>query len=42
VGYVLPYSIDTNYGGQFDMPITVTKVEVNKQVDPSVFEMPKQ
>ena len=42
IGYVLPYSIDTNYGGQFDMPITVTKVEVNKEVDPSVFEMPKQ
>lgn len=42
VGYIMPFSIDTNYGGQFDMPITITKVEVNKQIDPSAFDMPKQ
>jgi hypothetical protein len=42
VGLVMPYSIDTNYGGQFDMPITVKKVEVNKEIDPSTFDMPKQ
>jgi len=42
IGYILPYSIDTNYGGQMDVPITITKVEVNKEIDPSAFEMPKQ
>jgi hypothetical protein len=41
-GFVVPYSIEVNYGGQFNMPITVKKVEINKQVDPSIFEMPKQ
>jgi hypothetical protein len=42
IGYVMPYSIDTNYGGQFEMPITIKKVEVNKEIDPSTFAMPKQ
>jgi len=42
IGYILPYSIDTNYGGQMDVPITITKVEVNKEIDPSAFDMPKQ
>jgi outer membrane lipoprotein-sorting protein len=42
IGYVMPYSINTNYGGQFEMPITIKKVEVNKEIDPSAFEMPKQ
>jgi hypothetical protein len=41
VGFLLPYSIDIDLGGQFSLSITVKKVELNKPVDPSVFEMPK-
>lgn len=41
-GITVPWSIETSYGGQFSMPITVTKFEVNKPVDPAIFEMPKQ
>jgi len=41
-GNAIPWKIETDYGGQFTMPITVTKVEVNKPVDASIFEMPKQ
>ena len=41
-GTVVPWKIETDYGGQFTMPITITKVEVNKPVDPSIFDMPKQ
>ena len=40
VGISIPYSrqIDT---GQFSMKSTVSKAEVNKDVDPSIFNMPK-
>ncbi len=40
-GYVMPFSqtIDT---GQFSLSTTITKVEVNKPVDPAVFNAPKQ
>jgi len=40
-GFIFPYTIDTNFG-QFSYTTTVTKVEINKPVDPSVFAMPKQ
>jgi outer membrane lipoprotein-sorting protein len=40
-GYLLPYSIDMDFGGQFSFSITVKKIELNKTIDPAVFEMPK-
>ena len=40
-GYMVPYSIDVDLGGQFQLTVTVKKVEVNKTIDPAVFEMPK-
>lgn len=40
-GYLLPYSIDVDFGGQFSLNITVKKIELNKTIDPAVFEMPK-
>jgi len=40
-GYLLPYSIDLDFGGQFSLSITVNKIELNKTIDPAVFEMPK-
>lgn len=40
-GYVLPYSLQVNYGPEFSFTSTVTKVEFNKPVDPKIFDMPK-
>ncbi|HKD75729.1 MAG TPA: hypothetical protein VKB76_09550, partial [Ktedonobacterales bacterium] len=41
VGYLLPYAIDLDFGGQFSLSIAIKKVELNKTIDPTVFEMPK-
>ena len=41
LGYLLPYSIDLDFGGQFQLSISMKKVELNKTIDPSIFEMPK-
>ncbi len=41
LGITLPYAIDVNLGGQFEIAIAVKKVELNKTVDPAVFAMPK-
>ena len=39
-GLVVPYTMGIDMG-QFNLKSTTAKVEVNKAVDPSVFEMPK-
>jgi hypothetical protein len=39
-GNTLPNNIDTDYGGQFQLTIVVKKVEINKAVDPKIFDMP--
>jgi hypothetical protein len=41
LGYVIPYAIDVDLGGQFQLTIAVKKVELNKTIDPAVFAMPK-
>lgn len=41
VGYLVPYAIDVDLGGQFQLSIAVKKVEVNKTIDPTIFDMPK-
>jgi hypothetical protein len=41
VGYVIPYAVAIDFGGQFSLTIAVKKVELNKTIDPAVFEMPK-
>ena len=41
VGYMVPYAIDVDLGGQFSLTVTVKKVELNKTIDPVVFDMPK-
>lgn len=40
-GFMLPYSLDIDFGGNFQLSITVKKIELNKTIDPAVFEMPK-
>jgi outer membrane lipoprotein-sorting protein len=39
-GLMMPYSISTDFG-QGTLAITIQKVEVNKQIDPTIFDMPK-
>ncbi len=41
VGYMVPYAMDIDLGGQFSLTITVKKVELNKTIDPAIFDMPK-
>ena len=41
VGYMIPYAMDVDFGGQFSLSIAVKKVELNKTIDPAIFEMPK-
>lgn len=41
VGFLMPYAVDIDFGGQFGLNIVIKKVELNKTVDPAIFEMPK-
>lgn len=41
-GYVVPYAIESNLPQGMTMTATVKKVDVNKDVDPKIFDMPKQ
>ncbi len=38
-GWVLPQQVDVDLGGQFSMTGQMSKVEINSQVDVSIFEM---
>jgi len=40
VGFMVPYAIDIDLG-QFQLSVAVKKVELNKTIDPAVFQMPK-
>lgn len=39
-GITIPYTISTDFGGAFSFTSKVTKVEVNKEIDPKIFDMP--
>ncbi|HMF70365.1 MAG TPA: hypothetical protein VK616_02765 [Flavitalea sp.] len=39
-GFVMPYAMEVDFGG-FQMSSVVKKVEINKEIDPKIFEMPK-
>lgn len=41
VGYLVPYAVAIDLGGQFSLNLAVKKLELNKTIDPAVFEMPK-
>jgi hypothetical protein len=38
-GNTMPFTIEINYGGQFTVASNVKKVQVNKDVDPKIFDM---
>ena len=40
IGYVVPTTLSVN-NGAYDVTISYTKVEVNKEVDEKIFEIPK-
>lgn len=40
-GFVMPYTLNTDIGGQFQLVTKVTKADFNTAVDPKIFEMPK-
>jgi hypothetical protein len=37
---VVAHKIDTDMGGNFSFSATVNKVEINKEIDPKIFDMP--
>jgi hypothetical protein len=39
IGYIIPFTIDINYGGGFNLTSNVRKVQFNTDVDPKIFEM---
>jgi hypothetical protein len=39
-GISVPFKIETNYGGQFFLTETVSKVDINQPVDPAIFVKP--
>ncbi|HEY5409010.1 MAG TPA: hypothetical protein VIJ92_18100, partial [Ginsengibacter sp.] len=39
-GYVMPFKIDLDLG-QFQLSYVVNKVDINKEIDPAIFDMPK-
>ena len=39
-GIQIPYSSETNYGGQFFLNANITKVDVNQPIDPAIFAKP--
>ena len=39
-GYAMPFTLETDYGGQFFLTAKISKVEINQPVDPVVFAKP--
>jgi hypothetical protein len=39
-GWVVPQSTEFDFGGQFSMTMKLKKIEINKEVDLKIFEMP--
>jgi hypothetical protein len=40
-GYMIPYAIDVDFGGQFQLSVAIKKVVLNMTIDPAIFVMPK-
>ncbi len=41
VGYVMPFVSESNFSDQFYITSKISKIEINKEIDPSVFSMSK-
>ncbi|MDP4129276.1 MAG: outer membrane lipoprotein-sorting protein [Bacteroidota bacterium] len=40
-GVLFPFTVEISYGGQFSLTSKANKIEINQEVDPKIFEMPK-
>ena len=40
-GISIPYTTNVDFGGNFSMSTSIKKVDINKTIDPAIFEMPK-
>lgn len=40
-GFVMPFTLNTDFGGQFQLATKITKADFNTPVDTKIFEMPK-
>ncbi len=40
-GILFPFTVEISYGGQFSLTSKANKIEINQEVDPKIFEMPK-
>jgi hypothetical protein len=40
-GFMVPYTVGLDFGGQFQIGMTIKKIDLNKTVDPAIFVMPK-
>lgn len=40
-GYLMPYTVETQLPQVFNFKATIKSVEINKDIDPKIFEMPK-
>lgn len=40
-GFMMPYAMDIDFGSNFQLSISVKKIELNKTIDPAIFELPK-
>jgi|SRR6185312_2932207 len=40
-GIVFPNTTEISFGGQFDITSRIKKLDINQEVDPKIFEMPK-
>lgn len=41
LGYLMPYTVNLDFGGNFSLSIAVKKIELNKTIDPAIFSLPK-
>ena len=40
-GYTIPFTFQLEFGTMFSLTSTIKKIEINKEIDPKIFEMPK-
>ncbi len=41
IGLLYPFAVTISYGGQFEINTKISKIAINQDVDPKIFDMPK-